>query len=172
MWWKELGAVQGITDQQKFAQKIQVSFYIPEVQSRMSPGEGYSMPPAPQSLNRGAYILDSLTYQDARWQTTLLTIAYCWCLQAWVEKCNPPVNLNFCPLAESIRELRQAIREFMDITREDVMLDLKMEEHGDGQKLPPKTIFSQVLGPQPIGRRWKNFLADLGTRLSSVPFPP
>ena len=77
MWWKELGAVPGITNQRKFAQKIPASFYIPEVQSRMSPEEGYSVPPAPQSLNRGAYLPDNLTYQDVRWWPTLLTVAYC-----------------------------------------------------------------------------------------------
>ena len=31
MWWKELEAVLGITDWQKFAWKIQALFYIPEV---------------------------------------------------------------------------------------------------------------------------------------------
>ena len=47
MWWKELGAVLGISDWQKFAWKIWASFYIPEVWSRMSPDEGYSVPPTP-----------------------------------------------------------------------------------------------------------------------------
>ena len=66
------------------------------------------MPPAPWSLNREAYLPDRLSYQDVRWQPALLTVAYCQCLQHWVEKCNPPWNLDFCPLAESVRELRQA----------------------------------------------------------------
>ena len=30
-WWEELGALPGIKGQHKFAQKIRVSFYIPEV---------------------------------------------------------------------------------------------------------------------------------------------
>ena len=77
MWWKELESIPGITDQQKFAQKIWASFYIPEVQSRMFPEEGYSMPPIPQSLNRGAYLPDNLIYQDVRQWPTLLTVAYC-----------------------------------------------------------------------------------------------
>ena len=47
VWWKELGAVLGITNQQKFTQKICASFYILEVWSRMSPEEGYSVPPTP-----------------------------------------------------------------------------------------------------------------------------
>ena len=142
MWWKELGAILGITDQQKFTQKIPALFYIPEVWPRMSPEEGYSVPPAPQSLNRGAYLPDNLTYQDVRWQPALLTVAYYQCLQSWVEKCNLPRNLDFCPLAESVRELRQAIREFVNITKEDIIWDLKMGEHGGGQQLSPKTIFS------------------------------
>ena len=66
MWWKELEAVPGITNWQKFARKIQASFYIPEVRSRMFPPEGYSAPPTPQSLNRGAYLPDNLVYQDVR----------------------------------------------------------------------------------------------------------
>ena len=116
MWWKELEAVLGITDQWKFARKIQASFYIPEVQSRMFPGEGYSVPPTPLSLNRGAYLQDNLTYQDVRQWPALLTVAYCQCLQSWAEKCNLPRNPDFCPLAESMRELRQAICEFVNIT--------------------------------------------------------
>ena len=116
MWWKELGAIPGITDWQKFAQKIRASFYILEVWSRMFPEEGYSMPPAPQSLNRGAYLPDNLAYQDIRWQPALLTVAYCGCLQNWAEKCSLPRNLDFHPLAESVRELRQAICKFINIT--------------------------------------------------------
>ena len=46
-WWKELEAIPGITDLHRFAQKIRVSFYVPEVQSRIFLEEGYSMPPAP-----------------------------------------------------------------------------------------------------------------------------
>ena len=171
-WWKELGAVPGITDQQKFTWKIWASFYIPEVRSRMFPEEGYSVPPAPQSLNRGAYLPDNLAYQDIRQWPALLTIAYCQCLQTWGEKCNLPGNPDFHPLTESVRELRQAVQEFMDITREDIMQDLQMEECGDGQQLSPRTIFSQGLDPQPIGRRQKSFPVGLGTGLLSVPCQP
>ena len=64
-----------------------------------------------------------------------------------MEKCNPPGNLDFHPLAEGVRELRQAICEFMNITREDVMKGLEMEEPEGGHQLSPTTIFSQVLGP-------------------------
>ena len=105
------------------------------------------MPPAPQSLNRGAYLPDKLTYQDIRWQPALLTVAYCRCLQHWVEKHNLPGNLDFCPLAESVRELRQTVHEFVNITQEDVMKGLEMEEPEGGHQLSPTTIFSQVLGP-------------------------
>ena len=56
MWWGELEAIPGIMDPHKFTQKIHASFYVPEVQSRMSPGQGYSAPPAPRSMNRGAFL--------------------------------------------------------------------------------------------------------------------
>ena len=48
MWWGELEAIPGIADLHEFAGKIRASFYIPEVQSRMFPEEGYSAPPAPK----------------------------------------------------------------------------------------------------------------------------
>ena len=115
----------------------------------MFPEEGYSMPPAPQSLNREAYLSDKLAYQDVRWRPVLLTVAYSSVPSTLgMEKCNPPGNPDFCPLAESVRELRQAIREFMNITQEDVMEGLKMEEPEGGHWLSPRTIFSQVLSPQ------------------------
>ena len=66
MWWGELEAIPGIADLHQFPQKIRALFYIPEVWSRMFPEEGYSAPPAPQSLNREAYLLDKLAYQDIR----------------------------------------------------------------------------------------------------------
>ena len=50
-------------------------------------------------------------------------------------------------MAESVRELRQAIHEFMNITQEDVMEGLKMEEPEGGHQLSPTTIFSRVLSP-------------------------
>ena len=58
-----------------------------------------------------------------------------------------PRNPDFCPLAESVRELRQAICEFVNITREDVIKGLEMEEPEGGHQSPPMTIFSCVLNP-------------------------
>ena len=108
-WWGELEAILGIMDPCKFTWKICTSFYIPEVWSRTSPGQESSTPPAPRSLNRGAFLPKRLEYQDVRWQLALLTIAYCRCLQHWAERHNLPKSLDFCPLAESVRELSQAM---------------------------------------------------------------
>ena len=105
------------------------------------------MPATPQSLNRGAYLPDNLVYQDVRQWPALLTVAYCQCLQNWAEKCNPPRNPDFHPLAESMRELRQAICKFINIIREDVRKGLEMEELEGGHQPPPTTIFSCVLNP-------------------------
>ena len=48
VWWEELGAVPGIEDRHKFVQKIRASFYVLEVQLRVSLEQGYTAPPAPQ----------------------------------------------------------------------------------------------------------------------------
>ena len=47
-------------------EKIHVSFYILEVWSRMSPGQEYSAPPAPRSLNRVAFLLGELKYPGCK----------------------------------------------------------------------------------------------------------
>ena len=72
---------------------------------RASLEQGYTMPLAPWSLNRSAFLLEKLMYQDMQQQLALLTITYTQSLQYWTEKHNPPRNPDFCPLAESVREL-------------------------------------------------------------------
>ena len=104
------------------------------------------MPPAPQSLNRSAFHPKRFAYQDVRQQPVLLTIAYAQCLQHWVEKHNPPRNLDFHPWAESVRELWQAVHKYVDISYQDVIKDLEVEK--PKSSCPQlKTIFSQVLAP-------------------------
>ena len=154
MWWGELEAILGIMDLHKFAQKIRASFYVPEVWSRMSPGQEYSAPPAPRSLNRGVFLPGRLDYQDIRWWPALLTVAYCWCLQHWAEKCHLPRNPDFHPLAESVRELRQSIMKFVNITWEDVLEGLEMEEPKDGPSHPQEPYSARCWVPQPLGKRW------------------
>ena len=53
--WRELEAIPDIENPRKFARKIWVSFYVPEVQSRMNLGQPFSAPLAPRNLNRGAF---------------------------------------------------------------------------------------------------------------------
>ena len=100
-WWEELGAMPGNEDQHK----IRASFYVPEVWLRASLEQGYTVPLAPQSLNRSTFLPERLTYQDVRQQPALLTIAYARCLQHWAEKHNLPKNQDFYPWPESMREL-------------------------------------------------------------------
>ena len=104
-WWEELKAVPGIMDLCKFAWKICTSFHVPKIQSQASPDQGYSAPPAPKCLNRGAFLLERLEYQDVWQRPKLLTEAYCWYFQHWAEKVYLPVSPEARPLAESVREL-------------------------------------------------------------------
>ena len=147
MWREELGAMLGIQDQHKFTQMIRASFYVLEVQLRASPEWGYTMPLAPQSLKRSAFLLERLAYQDVRQQPALLTIAYARCLQHWVERHNPPRNPDFCPWMESVRELWQTVQEYVDISYQDIMQDLEVEKPETSCPQLKTTIFSWVLAP-------------------------
>ena len=112
---------------------------------RASPEQGYTTPLAPQSLNRSAYLLERLTYQDVQQQPALLTIAYTQSLQYWAVKHNLPKNPDFCPLAESVRELQQTVREFVTISYQDVMQNLEVESPETSHPQSKTTIFSRVL---------------------------
>ena len=144
-WWEELGAIPGIKDLWKFAQKIRASFYILEVWMRVSLEQGYTVPLAPWSLNRSTFLPEKLMYQDVWQQPALLTIAYAWSLQYWVEKCNPLRNLDFCPLVESVRELWQTVWEFVTISHWDIMQGLEVESPETTHPQLKTTIFSWVL---------------------------
>ena len=76
-WWGELKAIPGMVDLCRFTQKIRASFHVPEIQSWASPSQDYSTPPAPRSLNQGAFIPERLEYQDVWQRPILLTKTYC-----------------------------------------------------------------------------------------------
>ena len=157
-WWRELEAIPGIQDPCKFAQKIWASSYVLEVWFWMVLGQQYSMPPAPRSLNRGAFHPERLEYQDVRQRLALLTVAYCQCLQHWAEKCYLPISPDVHPLAKSVRELCQAVNEFVNITVRDILEGLEMEKPMNSNWPPSTTIFSWVLG-SPTSRQEATLVA-------------
>ena len=110
-----------------------------------------------------------------RQQQVLLMIAYARFLQHWVEKHNLPKNPDFCPWAECVRELRQTIQEFVNITYRDVMQGLEIEKSEASH--PGVTIFSQVLAspvnePRIVEDLPIQILLLLKMRLSGVPLHP
>ena len=135
-WWTELQAILGIRDPQKLAQKIRASFYIPEVRMRTLLEPGYTAPPAPRSLNRNAFLPDDLSYQDGQQKLALLTVAYARSLQYWVEKQSPPRHWSLCPLAESVIELQEAVKEYVTFNHQDIIHGLGTDEESQA------TIFS------------------------------
>ena len=180
MWWEELGAVPGIEDRHKFVWKIRAFFYVLEIWLRASPEQGYTAPPAPWILDRGAFHLEKFTYQDVRQQPVLLTIAYARCLQHWAEKQNLPRNLDFCPWVEWMRELWQTMQEFVNITYWDVMQGLEIEKSEASHPQLGATIFSTLVEcyqPRLKNQKlWKlllaRFLPLLEMRLSGAPLHP
>ena len=154
-----------MVDLHKFTQKIQASFHILEIQSWASPYQSYSTPPAPRSLNWGAFLPKRLEYQDVWQRPILLTKAYCRCLQHWVEKSYLLTSLGAHPLVESVREICLAIGGFVAITKRDVLEGLEMARPRDSCWLPSTTLFSQVLGPPNEG--WETPLAAVETAWQS-----
>ena len=73
-------------------------------------------------------------------------------MQHWAEKAYLPTSSGAHLLAESIRELCQAISEFVTITKQDILEGLEMERPINSIQPPPATLFSQVLDPSMEGR--------------------
>ena len=140
-WWTELQAILGIRDPQKLARKIRALFYIPEVRMTTLLEPGYTMPPAPRSLDRNAFLPDDLSYQDVWQKPALLTVIYTRSLQYWAEKQSLPRHWSLRPLAESVMELQEVVKEYITFNHQDVICGLGADEE------PQATIFSQVLSP-------------------------
>ena len=94
----------------------------------MNPGQPFSTPLAPRNLNRGAFYPEGLKYQNVRQRPILLTMAYCRCLQHWAEKRDLLINAEAHPLVQNVRELIQAVDEFMHITARDILEGLDMDQ--------------------------------------------
>ena len=114
-WWMELQAILGIRDPWKLAWKIRASFYIPEVRIRILLEPEYTATPAPRSLDRNAFLPDDLSYQDVWQKLALLMMVYARSLQYWAEKQSLPRSQNLCPLAESVVEFQEAVKEYVTL---------------------------------------------------------
>ena len=81
----------------------------------------YTVPPTPKSLDRNAFLPDELSYQDMQQQPALLMIAYARSPQYWAEKQSLPRSQNLCPLAESVIELWEAVKEYVTFNHRDIV---------------------------------------------------
>ena len=140
--WLELRVILGVKDPQKLACKICASFSIPEVRMRATLGQWCTVPPTPKCLNRNAFLLDDLSYQDVWQQPILLMIAYTRGLQYWAEKHNLLESPDFHPLAGGVIELRKAVREYITFTNWDVLWSLGAVYPGATNQQPQTTLFS------------------------------
>ena len=141
----------------------------PSMYLRSGPGHplirGYSTPPAPRSFNWGAFLPERLEYQDVQQRPLPLTKAYCQCLQHWAEKVYLPTSPDACPLAESIRELCQAMSEFVTITKQDILEGLEMERPIDSHWLPLWLYSAGCWVPQPRDKRKHLLLLEFPGRI-------
>ena len=88
------------------------------------PGTGFHCALTPKCLNRNAFLPNHLSYQDVWQQPFLLTVTYARGLQYWAEKLNLPEGSEFCPLAGSVTELREMVKEYVVFTNWDLLWDL------------------------------------------------
>ena len=150
-WWMELSAIPGVKDPWKLAQKIWASFSIPKVRSRALPGQDYTASPAPKCLTQNAFLPDELSYQDVQQQPFLLTVTYAQGLQYWAEKLILPESPDFCPLAGSVIELREMVKEHIMFTSLDLFWGLGRVNLGATSQWPQpsSSIIAPPLGNEP-----------------------
>ena len=139
--WTELNAILGIRDPWKLARKIRASFYIPEVRMRTLLEPEYTVPHTLRSHDRNAFLPDELSYQDVWQQLAPLTITYARSLQYW-EKQSLLRSQNLRPLAESVIELQEAVKEYVTFNHQDIVRGLGATRIESPRHEP---IFSHVL---------------------------
>ena len=139
-WWTELTTIPGVEDPRKHAWKICTSFSIPAVRSKVFPGQGYTAPPAPRCLTWSVFLLDELSYQDMQQQPFLLTVAYAQGLQYRAERLNPPADPDFCPLARSVLELKERVKEHVVFSKQDIIQGLGRIDPGTTSQWPQPTL--------------------------------
>ena len=95
------------------------------------------------------FLPDELSYQDVQQQPFLLTVAYAQELQYWAEKLNLPEDPDFCPLARSVIELRERVKEHVIFTKQDIIQGLGRVNPGATSQWPQTspTSFGRIDPP-------------------------
>ena len=141
-WWSELKAIPEVKDLQKLTCKIQPSFYTPKVRMRASLEQGYTVPPAPKCLNRNAFLLDELSYQDVWQQLNPPNSCLCKGPAILAEKLNLLRSLDLRPLAGSVVELRETVQEYLTFDHWDVVQGLGVIHLGSTSQWPQATLLA------------------------------
>ena len=138
-WWTELQAIPGIRDPQKLVWKVRALFYIPKVRMRPYWSLGTPFPLHPEvSIGTFSYQMTSpIKMCGKNWPS--LTVTYARSLQYWVEKQSLIRHWSLRPLAESVMELREVVKEYVTFNHQDIIHGLGTDEE------PQATIFSWVL---------------------------
>ena len=108
---------QGWRTHRNLLRKSAPPFQSQQLEARSSQVKGILCPLPPG-------VSPELSYQDMQQQPFLLTVAYTWGLQYWVERLNLPADLDFCPLARSVLELKERVKEHVVFSKQDVIQGL------------------------------------------------
>ena len=122
------------------------------------PNSGLHCTPAPKCLTQSRFLPDDPTYWDIWQQLLLLTLAYIWALQYWVEKVNPQTLDTYCPLAMSVVELKWWVERHIAFSKWDVFSGLEdaiLNARSQNAEASPKgtitlPIASDIGGVEPL----------------------
>ena len=135
--WNSLPS-QGWKTQRNLLGKSWLHFWFQRLEPGF-PGPRYTAPPASKCLTQNVFLPDELSYKDVQQQPFLLTMAYAQGLQYWVERFNPPEDPDFCPLARSVLELRERVKEHIIFTKQDIIQGLGRINLGATSQWPQPT---------------------------------
>ena len=98
--------------------------------------------PCAKCLTWNLFLPDNLSYQDFQQQPLLLTVAYARALQYWAEELRPLAHPDFYPLAMSILELMEIVKEHIIFSKWNVIWGLGRISPGTMNWWPQPTITS------------------------------
>ena len=124
-WWQKLVEIPEVDNFQELAQKIWVSFKLPQRMSELHNVENYCLaPPAPKCLHQKDFLLQpdpKIPCQDIWQRQVEKTVTYVQALQYWAENSNLPTLGQPCLLVGSILELREVMETYVSFFYDTVL---------------------------------------------------
>ena len=172
-WWAELLAVLEVEDHQRLAREVLASFQFLERMRELKMKEAYlQTPPVPPCLHWQKFMPPAKSIyacRDIREIPPEKAVAYARALQHWVEKIDPPAGGRPCPLAKSVKELREEVKCYLSFSNEEVFQGVALPEEEDDQRLET-SLLTSPRHPVHQSRPWRvEVQSSWGGKKSCIP---